>query len=256
MARGDRRVLKCAVDAGHHHAADLGHVSGDSVEGSRPLVPIEEIARRHAAAGRSCRSFPDHHQPFGLVEWQGTQQRRVHEREHGAVGANAKGQRHRRDARKGWRAPQLPNCERRIAAELLEPMGEPHFTISLSAQRDTGAFDGCDIAKPADGDLASCLRVQAAPDELARSHLDVEGELLVDFLIEWHVSQPRPKGTSHGANRSFETPAENRRQVAVCAASCLRPAGVSRYSFARRPSSDVPHSASTHPRRSMRYRAG
>ena len=110
--------------------------------------------------------------------------------------------------------PQLPDRELHIVSELFEPLGEPHVTISLSAQVHTGSFEACDVAQPADGDVARGLRVHAALDELARPHLDVKGDLLVDLLIERHAPQPRSKGALHGANSTFETPAENRFQVA------------------------------------------
>lgn len=96
----------------------------------------------------------------------------------------------------------------------------------------------------------------AACDELARPHLDVEGELLVDLLIDRHAPEPRAKGVLHRASRIFETPPEKRRHDSVLAASCSRPVSVRRYSLARRPSSDVPYSASTQRRRSIRYSAG
>src|SRR6185503_14299894 len=86
--------------------------------------------------------------------------------------------------------------------------------------------------------------------------LDVQRQLLVDLLIDSNAPEPRTEGALHLENRIFETPVENRRHVAVSASSCSRPESVRRYSLARRPSSDVPHSASTQPRRSRRYRAG
>ena len=71
-----------------------------------------------------------------------------------------------------------------------------------------------DVAQPAERQLARGRRIHAARDELARAHLDVQRELFVDLLLERHAPQPRTEGALHVANRTFETPAENRRQVA------------------------------------------
>ena len=47
-----------------------------------------------------------------------------------------------------------------------------------------------EIAKAPDGDMPSGGRIHSALDELARAHLDVEGDLVVDLLIERHTPQP------------------------------------------------------------------
>ena len=70
--------------------------------------------------------------------------------------------------------------------------------------------------------------------ELARAHLEVQRDFFVELLIERHAPQPRTQRTLHVAN-TFETPAENFFHVAISAASCSRPASVSRYNLARRP---------------------
>ena len=46
-------------------------------------------------------------------------------------------------------------------------------------------------------DLASGLRIHAALDQLARAHLDVQRDLLIDLLIERHSPQPGTKGSLH-----------------------------------------------------------
>jgi hypothetical protein len=42
-------------------------------------------------------------------------------------------------------------------------------------------------------ELARRRRVHAPIGQLARAHLDVEGELFVDLLIEGNAPEPRPK---------------------------------------------------------------
>ena len=51
----------------------------------------------------------------------------------------------------------------------------------------------------------------------------MEGDLLVDLLIERHPPQPGTEGSLHFAKRILETLAEKRCQVSISAASCLRP---------------------------------
>ena len=129
---------------------------------------------------------------------------------------------------KAGELPQLPEREFQIVPELLEPEGDAHFTISLSAKVGHRAFEARDVAQSTERQLAGGLRIHAALDELARPHLDVQRELFVDLLIDRDAPQPRTKGALHVESRTFETPAENRRQVAISAASCSRPASVSR----------------------------
>ena len=85
-----------------------------------------------------------------------------------------------------------------------------------------------EIAQPGRGHLAGGGRIHPAGHELADAHLEMKGELLVDLLVDGHTPQPRPQGALHVANSTFDTPAENRRHVASSAASCVRPAAVSR----------------------------
>ena len=157
-----------------------------------------------------------------------------------------------RHQREGRRALHLAKRKPHVVAQFFEPQGETHLTISLSAQAGHLLFEACHIAEALDRLFASRVRIHSAIDELAGTHLDVQRELLVDFLIDRDPPEPRTKGALHVENSTFETPAEKRRHVAISASSCVRPVSVSRYNLARRPSSDVPHSASTQPRRSSR----
>ena len=86
---------------------------------------------------------------------------------------------------------QLADREFQIVAELVEPLREAHVPISLSAKGRHRAFEARDIAEPAERQLACGRRIHAALDELARAHLDVQGELFVDLLLERHAPQPR-----------------------------------------------------------------
>ena len=124
--------------------------------------------------------------------------------------------------------PQLPERGFQIVPELVEPQGHAHLTISLSAKASHRLLEGGDIAQSADRDLAGGLRIHAARDQLARPVLDVQRQLFVDLLIDREAPEPRTKRTFHVESRTFDTPVENRRHVAISASSCCRPASVRR----------------------------
>lgn len=113
---------------------------------------------------------------------------------------------------------QLAKRKLQIVHELFEPKGHAHFTISLSAKVRHCAFEAREVAQATRRQVAGGLRIHAALDELARPHLDVQRELLVDLLIDRDAPEPRTQGALHQENRTFETPAENRRQMAISAA--------------------------------------
>ena len=93
--------------------------------------------------------------------------------------------------REARRCLHLPERVRHIVPELFEPLCQPHFSFSLSAQVFARAFELSEIADARQHDLARGLRVHAALDQFARAHLDVELELFVHFLVERHAPQPR-----------------------------------------------------------------
>ena len=207
-----------------------------------------------AVARRRVGALPDHHEPIGIA---------------GREAAEAASRRPARRSR-CWRRCRAPasapprsakagerrNC--RTANFTSSRSSSSHWVSRISRSlflpRSTQVrLRRREIAQAAGRDVIA-RRSGSIPRSTSsrRSHLEVEGDLLVHLLIERHAPQPRTEGALHRANSTFETPAENRRQVAISAASCARPATVRLYSLARRPSSDVPHSASTQPRRSMR----
>ena len=81
--------------------------------------------------------------------------------------------------------------------KFFEPLCQAHLTISLSAKVLTGPFELPEIADPRQDDLARDRRIHPALDELAGAHLDVEGELFVDFLIERDAPEPRTERSLH-----------------------------------------------------------
>src|SRR5688572_23729613 len=71
-----------------------------------------------------------------------------------------------------------------------------------------------------------------------------------------HCSQAQQDPPDHVVFRIAPSASENRAQLSRCSTSCLRPAVVSEYTFARRPFGVSCHSAFTKPRSSSRYSAG
>jgi hypothetical protein len=189
--------------------------------------PVEEVERRHPAARRPLLLLPHHHQPISRRKWQRPEQRRVNQREDGAVGANPESQRDDRDGGKSRRAAKLSQGKLHVVPEFFEPLHHSHVTIPFSAKVHTGPFEVREIAKPFGRLPARGGGVEAAIDQLAGAHVEMESQLLVNLLVNGNSPQPRAERTFHVAN-TLLTPAEKRRQVATSAASWARPASVSR----------------------------
>jgi hypothetical protein len=129
----------------------------------------------------------------GRGEGERPQEGRIGEREDRAVGADTECQSHHRDDRKRRCCLQLAHGKLHVVSGLFEPLRELHLTLSLSAKVDACAFEAPDITQPADSHLAGNPRIGSTLDQFACAHLDMEGELLVDFLIDRHAPEPRPK---------------------------------------------------------------
>ena len=227
--------LRVAIGAGHHHAADARRKARDVLERAAARLPVEQVERRGVALRNGRGLLPDRHEAIGVAVRKRAEERGIDEREDGAVGADAERERQRRHQGEGGRALQLPDREPEVAPKLVEPLREAHVAVSPSANCRHRLSEARDIAEPPEGQLSRRRRIHAARDELARAHLDVQGELLVDLALERHTPQPRTERALHVDSRTLETPVVNRRQVASSVASCSRPNSVRRYSFARRP---------------------
>ena len=77
-----------------------------------------------------------------------------------------------------------------VVSEVFEPLCQSHLPISLSAKVLARPFELSEVADARQHDLARDLRVHAALDQFARAHLDVEGELFIDFLVERDPPEP------------------------------------------------------------------
>jgi hypothetical protein len=58
-------------------------------------------------------------------------------------------------------------------------------SISLASKVDAGAPESTGVTDSREHHLARRLRVQPLFNQVARPHLDVEGDLLVDLLVNW-----------------------------------------------------------------------
>ena len=114
----------------------------------------------------------------------------------------------------------MPKRKLDVVAQFVQPHGDAHFTVSLSSNVGHGSFEVGDVAETTQSELAGGCGIHTAGDQLTGPHLDMQGKLLVDFLIDRHTPEPRTQRTLHLENRTFDTPAENRRHVAVSAANC------------------------------------
>ena len=217
-----------AVGTGHHHAAHVRNEPGHAIHRVTAIAPVGHVERRHAIVRRLVAVFPGHDELFGVGKRQRPKQGGIDEREDGAIGADAEGKRQRRHNREARRGPELTHTELHILFELPEPSPDAHRPISLSALVKTGTSKGRQVTEPCESRLPRGGGLHPLLDQLARPHGQVKGELFVHFARERHLPEPGAKGTSHRAKSILETPVEKRRQLAVSAASCVRPPSVSR----------------------------
>ncbi len=120
------------VFAVHDHAADVGDEPGDQLEAAAAIVPVGHVDRRHAVARRAIRALPDHDQAIGIGEWQRTKQRRIDQREDGAVGANAERQRQDGHEREARRSPELPQGKLQVVPHRFEALADAHVGLAFS----------------------------------------------------------------------------------------------------------------------------
>ncbi|HVQ16747.1 MAG TPA: hypothetical protein VMS40_24260 [Vicinamibacterales bacterium] len=69
-------------------------------------------------------------------------------------------------------------------------MRQSHLSLSLPAQVYTRAFESRGVSDPREDHLASDAWIDALLHEVAGAHLDVEGDLVIDLLIERYTPQP------------------------------------------------------------------
>ena len=120
--------------------------------------------------------------------------------------------------------------KRDILRELREVFRAAHVVVPLFADGAAGRVDPVDVPEPPNRGLARLGRMHPLFDELARAHLDVKGELRVDFVFDAGSPETRaePLSELHAGSSTFETPVAKRAHCSVSAASCRRPFGVIR----------------------------
>ena len=129
LRRFDRAVRRGQQRPAAHAALDVG----DALERAALQAPVAHVQRRDAGLGRRGRALPQHHQPFGLAKRQRPHQRRIGEREDGAVDADAERQGERRHQREPRSRDQLPHCQAHVTAHFFDPLSEPHGGVPCFA---------------------------------------------------------------------------------------------------------------------------
>ena len=128
-----RNGLGRAVRTAHDHAANAWNEPGDQIERAIPLVPVEEVERRHAVPERRRRFVPTTITRRS-GSWKGSGRSRI-----ASTSAKMALLAPMPSASvltamnvKAGEPSQLPNGELHVVAELFEPVGEAHFP-SLTA---------------------------------------------------------------------------------------------------------------------------
>ena len=106
----------------------------DALPASQSLHLSGDTPLRDPFAVRSSQ----HHDLVGIAKRQRPQQRGVDQREDGAVGADAQGERQRRHEGEGGRRPHLAQREHHVVPRLVDPLHHAHLALSLSAQIHAG----------------------------------------------------------------------------------------------------------------------
>ncbi|HVQ12348.1 MAG TPA: hypothetical protein VMS40_02110, partial [Vicinamibacterales bacterium] len=84
----------------------------------------------------------------------------------------------------------MPRGKPHIVSTLFEPLSDSHLPISLSAKVYARAFEPRGVSDPREDHLASNARIDPLLHQVAGAHLDVEGDLVIDLLIERYTPQP------------------------------------------------------------------
>ena len=130
---------------------------------------------------------------IGILKRKRAEQGGVGQREHRAVGPDAQGERHSRRHREARPGSQLADCVTNIRPKFIEALSQSHLTIPLSTEVHTSSFQSVHVAEPCHRQRASDALIHTSLDQFACAHLHVESDLLINFPIERHTPQPRPK---------------------------------------------------------------
>ena len=156
-------------------------LGGNAVERGRAGVRVRVIAGRHARK-HPLERFTDDVETIGLVQGKRPQHHGVHRAENCRRAADAERERQNRNCGEAGMLSQLTQCEGDVLRELAKILGSLHVLIPCGAERAKGRAHASDVAEAALGFASRGISVHAAVDELARPHLDMEGELLVHFF--------------------------------------------------------------------------
>ena len=129
-------------------------------------------------------SLPGDRKAVGLWQGQWAKQGGIGEREDGAIGADTERQRDYRDERESLRRFELPHRKSHVVSQLLEPLCQSHFSISLSAKVYAGPLEPSGITNTREHHLARDPRIHPLVHELACPHLDVKRDLVIHLSVD------------------------------------------------------------------------
>ena len=225
-------------DSSANHALGVPAVSeveagelrcADGAEGADRLDAVDEVASRDVAP-ILAHVLVDRQQSIRIRKGKGPEDDRLHGAEDGRCGADAEREREHCDGREARASGKLPAGKLHVLSELREILRAAHVVIPLLSKRATSRVHPVDVPEPSYRGLARLRRRHASFDELARSHVDVEGQLRVDFVLDPGPPEPRaqPLPELHAGSSTLDTPAAKRAHCSVSAASWRRPLGVMR----------------------------
>jgi len=129
-------------------------------------------------------SLPNDRKAVGLWQGQWAKQGGIGEREDGAIGADTERQRNYRDERESRCRFELSHRKSHVVSQLLEPLCQSHFSISLSAKVYAGPLEPSGITNTREHHLASDPWVYSFIDELTCPHLDVKRDLVIHLSVD------------------------------------------------------------------------
>ena len=237
----------------------VGPDPGEAVEQPRTVAKILQFrsCERRARVPGTRQVLPHEGQPIGIAVWQRRQQKCTHDREDRRGGANAQGQHQDDHAAEGGGTSQAAPAVDDITPERLQ-----HVANSPGADGLRDMFGASELEPRG----ASC-GIVGQPTCLVPGGQLVERELQLraDIVFERRCSESGAKRAAqssdplHGhqsASSTWPIATEILSQFFFSVRNCFRPAALSAYTFARRPSGVSPHWPRMKPSASSRCSAG
>jgi hypothetical protein len=183
-------------------------LGGQAREGPCRGGRVDIVADRDAA-GRSLKRLGHEHQPLRIAERNRLQHDGVERAEDRCRPADAEGERQDGNGGEAAVLEQLPRRERQVLPQLCDVLSPFHVFISSMPERTKRGSHAPQIAESPLGFTSRRRRIESAFDVLARPHLEMEGDLLVDFVVEARLERPSREPARHSG-----APSRSRRRSA------------------------------------------